>query len=176
MHWKLLWLFLALGIDNSLAHWFFSSWTSSDFEWIVQPHLVLILLVYWQLQLRSDGIVFLGLLIGWLQDATADNILLGVHALSYALILLAFRTIDFRFLPEDPIRWMIVCEIGIVVNDIILYAIHWMFKQTSLTWDWLLIHQWIPNVIVHLFAMFIFISMRTLYQTALDENRFRSRS
>ena len=174
MGWKVLWIVLAIGFDQAVSHWFFSAW--SGFDWYVQSQLVLILLIYWQLHDRSDKMIVFGLIVGWIYDSASDQLLLGVHALSYGLILLVLRWHGFSWMPADPIRWFIVCELGMVVNEFILYAIHWMFKQTEIAFSWAFIHQTMPIAIVHLIGITLFIGIQYLYRLLRNNQRFGLKS
>ncbi|GAB6929357.1 hypothetical protein JCM10914A_33400 [Paenibacillus sp. JCM 10914] len=160
-------LFLLFILQGTVFFWL----TPSSLQLQIYPNFVLVMLFFVSIYYHRHTALVLGLVFGMLHDIVYYGEMIGMYSfamgLSAYLMGLVFKS------PRAPLPMMMTIVIlGSLLFDSTLFGVYKVFRLSSSSYNWALLHHMLPNILVHFaFALAVYVPVRKQIELVMKNQR-----
>ncbi|WP_141334303.1 rod shape-determining protein MreD [Paenibacillus sp. tmac-D7] len=165
MSYKKLWLILfgLFLLETTLLPWIIPLSWQSNVE--VNPHFVLVVVLFIGLYIHRHVALMYGLIFGMLFDFMTFSPMLGPVTFAMGLAGYLAGLMQGRIYSSIVIS-MLVIGLGHLFYDAALFGIYRLFRVTHIQFEWVFLHRMLPSMLINLlFALVIYVPIRRLFES-----------
>lgn len=164
MRHKKLWIILAalFLLEGTLLPWLIpTSWQTRIH---VNPHLVLVIILYIGLFIDRHMALAFGLVFGILHDFMYFSPMLGPVAFGMGLAGYLAGLMHGRLYSSIMVCMMVI-GIGDLFFETVIFGLYRLFRITHLNFEWTFLHEMLPTMLINLmFALAVYVPIRKLFE------------